>query len=153
MPVNKGSYALVLNLSAERRIQVGRLGNFIFPPGFYLYFGSALNSLTERVNRHLRAEKKLRWHIDYLAAQAEIQQVWAAADGAKRECQWTVLALECPGVATPVTGFGSSDCGSCVSHLVHAASQDAVDRIWQVVGQTAGARVFAPAHLSADELE
>ncbi len=144
MPVKKGSYALVLNLPQERRIQVGRLGSFVFPAGMYLYFGNALNSLTGRVNRHLRTEKKLRWHIDYLAAQAMIEQVWAAADGVRRECQLTALALECPGTETVAAGFGSSDCRRCVSHLVYAPNRAAVDRIWQVMSQTAGVKAFRP---------
>ena len=144
MSVNKGSYALVLHLQEERRIRVGRLGSFSFPAGHYLYFGNAMNSLKGRVNRHLRADKKRRWHVDYLTAEAEIEEVWVAADGVRRECQWTSLALEHVGPETPVAGFGSSDCRGCISHLVYAPNREVVGGIWQVLSHVVGAQVFRP---------
>ena len=68
----KGSYALVIRLNRTEQLTVGRLGEFDFPAGCYLYFGSALNGLESRVSRHLRRDKKLHWHVDYLTVVAVV---------------------------------------------------------------------------------
>ena len=67
---NKGSYLLVLENPQDVRLTIGKLGRIHFPQGWYVYIGSAMNSLDTRLNRHQRARKKLFWHIDYLAATA-----------------------------------------------------------------------------------
>ena len=72
----KGSYALIIRLNRAKRLTVGRLGEFYFPAGHYIYLGSALNGLESRVRRHLRRDKKLHWHIDFLTAVSGICQVW-----------------------------------------------------------------------------
>ena len=114
----RGSYALVLQLKQGRRLRVGRLGVLSFPPGYYLYFGSALNGLPARIARHLRQEKKLHWHIDSLTQVARPICVWALEDGQRRECEWAGMASALPWVDGPVRKFGSSDC-RCPTHLVH----------------------------------
>jgi len=43
------------------------LGEFDFPAGIRLH-GSAKRNFEARIARHLRQEKTLRWHIDYLLA-------------------------------------------------------------------------------------
>lgn len=115
----KGNYALVLQLSAQCEITVGRLGTFHFAAGYYIYFGSALNSLEGRLQRHLRPDKKLHWHIDYLSRTAKIMEVWWAKKESRQECAWTQLALRHMHVIAPIRGFGSSDCRHCPSHLVY----------------------------------
>ena len=47
-------YALVIKIPQPVRLQVGRLGDTVFPGGYWLYFGSALNGLEARLRRHLR---------------------------------------------------------------------------------------------------
>ena len=50
----KGTYALVLALDEAATLAVGKLGLFSFPPGYYLYIGSAhrgLGSTYERLGR------------------------------------------------------------------------------------------------------
>ena len=89
----KGSYALIIRLNRAKRLTVGRLGEFYFPAGHYLYLGSALNGLESRVRRHLRRDKKLHWHIDYLTALAGVCQVWWVVDGVRRECLWAQEAI------------------------------------------------------------
>lgn len=126
--VRKGSYALVLHISETRRLRVGRLGVFLFPPGFYLYFGSALNGLNARIARHRRQEKKLHWHIDFLTQVAEPISAFAVEDGQRWECEWSRTALGLPGVDVPARRFGSSDC-RCPTHLVHVETSDAACRL------------------------
>src|SRR3989338_9080093 len=71
----KGSYVLILQLAETKRLTVGKLGTFAFPTGLYLYFGSALNGLRSRIQRHLRKHKKSHWHVDALTAQAAVVEV------------------------------------------------------------------------------
>jgi len=115
--VEKGTYALLITLSGETTISVGRLGRFAFPPGYYIYVGSAQGSLYPRVKRHLRTEKRLHWHIDYLLEFAQVVEVWYATGVESQECLWCQIAREMPRGETPARGFGSSDC-RCRSHLI-----------------------------------
>lgn len=124
----KGSYVLVLHVGQDRRLEIGKLGSFEFLAGFYLYFGSALNGLEGRIRRHLRREKKLHWHIDFLAAVDPVVQVWWVAGEERCECQWARVALAHPGVGAPARGFGSSDCG-CSTHLVRLPGWPAVEAL------------------------
>jgi sugar fermentation stimulation protein A len=100
-------------LSAERTITVGRLGAVSFRAGYYAYVGSALNGLNRRLSRHLRQEKRLHWHIDYLLQQGQPTGIIACESRERTECLIArVIAERYAGVS----GFGSSDCG-CASHL------------------------------------
>ena len=112
----KGSYVLVLRLDEPRSINVGKLGRVCFRPGVYLYFGSALSGLSGRIQRHLRREKKVHWHIDHLTSLATMEEVWWVSDGKNWECGWANETAGLPSRVSSVAGFGSSDCG-CVSHL------------------------------------
>ena len=127
----KGSYVLVLSLPEDSRLTIGRLGYFDFPAGQYLYFGSALNGLEGRISRHLRREKKLHWHIDYLRQVADIEQVWWQPGLQRRECSWNraALAIDTEVIAR---GFGSSDC-RCDSHLLRVKESSGLERIQGMV--------------------
>ena len=122
MHVDKGAYILLMTLEGERSIGVGRLGELLFPAGYYLYSGSALGGLRNRVRRHLRKDKKLRWHIDYLIQHAHVVEVWYTLTGHNIECRLCVTAACLPQAEVPVPGFGSSDC-RCLSHLIYYSSQ------------------------------
>jgi Uri superfamily endonuclease len=65
----------VLQVSEQCEITVGKLGTFPFAAGYYVYFGRMLNSLEGRFQRHLRPDKKLHWHIDYLSHAARIVEI------------------------------------------------------------------------------
>ena len=62
------TYQLAIRIGRPIRIRVGRLGEFEFPAGRYVYTGSARRGLEARVRRHLSRAKRLHWHIDYLLA-------------------------------------------------------------------------------------
>ena len=107
------SYSLFIKVEKPQIITVGRFGSFTFIPGNYIYSGSARRNLLARVNRHLRKEKKLRWHIDYLlnAPTVEIVKVIISTIS---ECELVAAG----GGSILVPGFGASDCRSgCGSHL------------------------------------
>lgn len=115
-----GTYALALRLAQGQWINVGRLGRFLFPSGFYLYVGSALGpgGLAARLGRHLRREKRLHWHVDYLRVWANLPGAYYVESRERRECSWARLLLDLPGASLPAPGFGASDC-RCPAHLVH----------------------------------
>jgi Uri superfamily endonuclease len=107
------AYQLVIRVAQRTRITVGRLGTFEFPPGLYLYTGSARRNMEARVARDLRKEKSLRWHIDDLLAAPGVG-VTEVVRSTTDEC-----ALNCAVVGEIVApGFGASDCRfGCGSHL------------------------------------
>ncbi|MFZ2654380.1 MAG: GIY-YIG nuclease family protein [Victivallales bacterium] len=101
-------------------IRVGALGSLLFRKGFYSYTGSAMGGLEARIKRHLRKDKRLHWHIDYLLGKAEIIRVLAMETNIKSEECMAAARLEKSG-GIPVGGFGCSDC-KCKSHLFHFKS-------------------------------
>jgi Uri superfamily endonuclease len=113
--VLKGTYCLIINLKIDTTIEVGKLGSINFKKGYYVYVGSALNSLESRLKRHLRSNKKIFWHVDYLLASssADIDEIVFAVDDNKWEC---TLATEISDEGIEIPGFGCSDC-KCSSHL------------------------------------
>ncbi|MCW4034570.1 MAG: GIY-YIG nuclease family protein [Candidatus Bathyarchaeota archaeon] len=122
---SSGVYALVLFVSKDVTVSVGKLGKHSFPRGYYTYVGSALGkgatNLKNRIERHQRKHKRLFWHIDYLLEneQAEIRAVVAAQTNEKMECNVNGYLKHIEDALVPVVGFGSSDCkGVCGSHLL-----------------------------------
>ena len=139
----KGSYVLVLEILQEQRVTVGKLGEVYLSPGYYLYFGSALGGLEGRVRRHLRPNKKLHWHIDFLTAVAPVTEVWWAVDEERKECAWAAYALGRDGVTAPGPRFGSSDC-RCKTHLVHVPTRDEVEDLKRRLITETGGGVYTP---------
>ena len=111
----KGTYCLIIHVNSDITIQIGKLGSFDFDKGFYVYVGSALNSLESRLKRHLSDDKKLFWHVDYLLADlnVELVDIVFAVDNGKWECD---VASEVGMNGIGIKGFGCSDC-KCTSHL------------------------------------
>jgi len=121
--LSKGTYALVLECKENKKIKVGKLGSLNFEKGYYVYVGSAMNSLEKRIERHKRKEKKKHWHIDYLTTNKsfKIIDVFLKISDEKEECEVAekVKAL-CNNF---VKNFGSSDC-NCESHLFYFKSKE-----------------------------
>lgn len=123
LPTEAGTYCLLLSLSQNYKITVGKLGEFDFQAGEYIYTGSALGSggLQARIKRHLRHDKIPHWHIDWLKAEAQAEGGWFVINERRLECIWAQSLIQIPGLSIPVPGFGSSDCqqpSSCTAHLV-----------------------------------
>ena len=113
-----GIYHLLIHLPQDTDLVVGKLGNFHFQAGYYVYTGSALGGLEPRVSRHLRLKKRLHWHIDYLLQHAQVIDVVKHQTTERLECNFNEKVLSLPDSRIPVKGFGSSDC-KCLSHLVY----------------------------------
>jgi Uri superfamily endonuclease len=118
MTKEPGTYALLLRASSAQSVEVGALGSMAVDPGWYVYVGSAFGSggLQARVERHVRGDGALHWHVDYLRAATDLEAVWYTHDEARRECAWATCLRERVGAQVPLAGFGASDC-DCEAHL------------------------------------
>ncbi len=135
IPRTKGTYILVLSLTERQTIAVGKLGSLTFPPGNYLYVGSAFGAggLAARLRHHLKPSK-LHWHIDYLRAVAQLEAIWFSEDGQRSECQWSTILYNLPPLSCLQRGFGSSDC-NCVAHLYYCATEEGLAVVNQTLQQ------------------
>ncbi len=119
-PHSRGTYILMLPLSAPAALTIGRLGTFPFAVGWYAYVGSAFGAggLSGRLKHHLAQEKRLHWHIDYLEQVAPIEEIWYLASETPYEHVWASVLTTFPNMTIPISRFGASDC-KCPSHLFY----------------------------------
>ena len=116
----KGIYCLVLHTRGAV-IPVGARGEVTFPPGWYVYVGSALGpGGLARVDRHIRCYHREgahppRWHIDYLLTDERFVLDWVVTGETTDRLECT-LARTLGGDGVP--GFGCSDC-RCATHLFY----------------------------------
>ena len=107
------TYQLFIELKNETTLMVGKLGEFYFPAGLYIYTGSAKKNFEARIQRHLSQDKKLRWHIDYLlnSPQAFVVSVERFVES---ECKINQLTDG----QILIEKVGATDChAACISHL------------------------------------
>jgi Uri superfamily endonuclease len=118
----KGIYVLIIKINTPLNLKIGARGDTIFPTGLYAYVGSAQNSIESRVKRHMRKEKPLFWHIDYLLAETavNVEQIYYLTGDKTCECQTAQLLTQ---YCEPIPHFGCSDC-HCNSHLFHLDNFD-----------------------------
>ncbi len=111
-----GAYILFVELLESVHVEVGSLGVIQFSPGLYAYVGSARRGLEARVLRHLRRDKRTRWHIDYITPYAA--RAWATVIPADNPPECAISQYLLRVAKKVVKGFGASDC-SCPSHMVY----------------------------------
>ncbi len=100
-------------------INVGSLGLIHFN-GLYAYVGSAMNSLEQRLMRHIKKSKRLHWHIDYLTTSISVKIINIIYTLDKRaECKVSNYLMK--RAEYYIDRFGSSDC-LCNSHLYKVKS-------------------------------
>ena len=116
--MKKGIYILFLENKVTCEIQVGKLGVYTLPEGYYAYVGTAYGSggLAARLGRHARSTKKLRWHIDYIREAMRIETAWVSSSERIAEHYVATILAKQSGSETPIKGFGASDC-RCPAHL------------------------------------
>ena len=119
---NEGLYLVLLEAAAPIEVTVGKLGTFDFPAGRYVYVGSARRGLRARAGRHLRREKPLRWHIDYLTTHPGVRTIGAVLVAAPprrlTECRLGHGVRRALGARPVVPRFGAGDCrAGCAAHL------------------------------------
>lgn len=107
------SYQLHIRLLETLDLPIGRLGEFHFPAGSYIYTGSAKRNMEARLARHQRRDKPLRWHIDYLTSHSQVL-IEHIERSTREECEWNQATVGWIVAAR----FGASDCRrACGSHL------------------------------------
>lgn len=109
-------YQLLIKLESEKNIQIGKLGKFLFPRGYYIYTGSAKKNFPQRIYRHIKKKKKYKWHIDYLLKAGKIIQIKKLIK-MQSECKIHKTTIELYNGKELINAFGSSDC-NCRSHLI-----------------------------------
>ncbi len=119
-PLMKGTYLLVMELPKPTILTIGKLGIIHFKKGWYAYVDSAMNGLDQRIQRHLRTDKKIHWHIDYLIHYTTIISVFYKENNQREEC---MIAQSLESNFGNIPGFGCSDC-SCKSHLYYGSSEE-----------------------------
>jgi Uri superfamily endonuclease len=119
----KGAYLLLIQLKKDTRIRIGKLGVISFKEGYYLYVGSALNGLDQRIRRHIRKQKKNYWHIDYFLDSSQIISVYYKESVQREECS---IAHTFETTLYPISGFGCSDC-NCRSHLFFGSYEEIME--------------------------
>ncbi|RJQ29306.1 MAG: GIY-YIG nuclease family protein [Peptococcaceae bacterium] len=128
-----GTYVLLLELPVPQQIYVGSVGMISFPAGFYTYTGSAMGGLKTRIARHVRHDKKTRWHIDFLLAHATIKEIFCWESAIRMEC---AIAQALGNDFKSVPRFGCSDC-RCPSHLHYNQSESKLKNAIRRLGGTA----------------
>lgn len=118
--IMKGTYSLIINKRNSSKVKIGALGEINFKKGYYVYIGSAMNSLKPRIKRHLSNNKKVHWHIDYLLKNENvaIEDIIFNIDEKKIECE---IAKIISYNGEEILNFGCSDC-NCSSHLIYYKS-------------------------------
>lgn len=118
--LNSGAYQINFLVKADKTIQIGKFGVFWFERGEYVYTGSAMKNLRQRVARHWRREKALKWHIDYILTDidCEVKSIELYFSEIKQECKLNQSLLKSGRYKVWVEGLGSSDCRDCQSHLL-----------------------------------
>ena len=112
---DRGSYLLILKLNRKMNLEFGRKENRqTFPAGYYVYVGSAMKNLTQRLERHRRLRKNKFWHIDYLREASDFIAALPIRSSEDLECQMAERMRAVADWAIP--GFGASDC-ACPGHL------------------------------------
>ena len=112
---------LYIHLPNDEEILVGSLGRIYFKKGYYAYVGRARRGLLSRIRRHMRKEKKKRWHIDYFLEKGNVFLVSFFDESSCSECEKARM-IEKIYAGKPIKGFGSSDC-KCISHLIYLGEE------------------------------
>jgi endonuclease-3 len=123
----KGSYILFIKLDEDRLIEYGVKKKNYFKKGFYIYVGFAINSLENRIERHLRNNKKIHWHIDYLLNYGQMISIFYRESNNREECDIANLLKK---RFLPISDFGSSDC-KCKTHLFYGSKKKLLEFIIQ----------------------
>ena len=118
---SSGAYALVIELSGKLKIKTGVHRQTELEAGLYLYAGRASRGLPQRVARHCKREKTVRWHIDHITSRrgTRVRDILTFAGRPDLECEIIRACLRQGPARIPLDRFGNSDCvEGCPAHLV-----------------------------------
>lgn len=135
MNAQPGTYVLVLRSDGRDNVRIGRWGLLSLRPGWYLYVGSAFGpgGVRARVSRHCRIDKAMHWHIDYLRAFCELEDVCYSHARERLEHRWAASFAGMSAMQA-VDGFGCSDC-DCEAHLFFSARRPGLASLCKRLGR------------------
>jgi len=101
------TYILILYLPHDTELDIGSLGTYDLPTGYYAYVDQvAAHNLAIRLKKHLSPGQTPKNHIDYLQQVAQIEEIWLSSGTTPRRENWADLLASVPGGVTAVEGFG-----------------------------------------------
>jgi Uri superfamily endonuclease len=128
---NRGIYVLEIYSPRSFEIELKSFQHISFRRGYYYYIGSAQKNLNSRIERHLKKDKTLHWHIDHITSLPfiKINDINIFPDVAKEyECRLVYYLTGKYNTVFPAKKFGSSDCSNCYSHLLFSNSRLHINR-------------------------
>ncbi len=129
----RGSYILVISVGRNVWFKPGSLPRVRLPPGCYVYVGSAMGpgGFEKRVLRHLKRDKRARWHIDYLTRLRSVKVAGVIYASLPHGESRLTRILSSLGFVKVVKGFGATDSPGDFSHLLFSkeGSRKTVERI------------------------
>lgn len=125
------TYVLLIFLKSGVEKIIGKIGKVKFLRGYYAYVGSARLNFEHRIRRHLKREKTLFWHIDYLLSdeRAKVEKIFYTNQAIEHE---VAMSLYKSGFKV-VKNFGSSDC-NCPGHLFYVEDVKRFERLIMGMG-------------------
>ncbi len=123
---NKGIYILELFADKDFIISAKKFIGVTFPKGYYYYIGSAQKNLKSRIERHLRKEKIIHWHIDHLTTHKSINitNTFIIPKAEKNiEAEIANNFVDYFDAQIVVNGFGNSDTKETKTHLFYRESE------------------------------
>ncbi|MCD6196655.1 MAG: GIY-YIG nuclease family protein [Staphylothermus sp.] len=124
IPSLPGYYLLIFRI--YKKLTIITRGNKVFSlnPGIYVYIGSAYGpgGLRSRIIRHLRRNKKVFWHVDYLTTNKYVELVGfviITITSNKTIDLENLLSKKIQKHLEPILGFGCSDKRKDKSHLYY----------------------------------
>ena len=112
------TYAFVFRVKIHFSCTIGKFGRHRILPGFYVYVGSARKGIMNRLQRHVRKNKAVKWHIDYLTTSEQCRPCGALILSKYSECDLNKKVSHIPGAQIAIKSFGASDCKeNCKGHL------------------------------------
>ena len=130
-----GTYVLIFHCTSSQMVKVGKWGSLYLDSGFYLYVGSAFGpgGLKSRISRHIRIQKSMHWHIDYLREHMTLERVWYSYEKQKLEHFWAQHLSDMTEMHA-ISGFGCSDC-QCNSHFFRSDKQPVFEQFAKRTGR------------------
>ncbi len=121
--VNRGVYILEIFAEYDFTIKSQTFGKVKLSKGYYYYVGSAQKNLRSRIQRHLKKEKIVHWHIDLIttAPETRITKICVLPFAPKSvECETVQKMLKFKFAVNSIPHFGNSDCNICLTHLLYS---------------------------------
>jgi Uri superfamily endonuclease len=99
----RGGYLLLIHLKYPLEVKT-RSKKFQLSSGWYVYVGSAMNTLLGRLHHHEGRKRKPFWHIDFLLQEADLRYAFLLPWNQPLE---SLISSRISG--RPIPGFGASD--------------------------------------------